>query len=196
MQRDIALEYHPDWHDFFSSYTLSSEALMQATHVIKDILDRSRRSQHESHTRIMLRQIARNEYEVTAACPELAAFGSRKSDLMFHHSTSPRRTQFAPCCCQLCPKFTHSLPPVSQPARTLCDVVTALKESLGAATTIQVSEFEVPKGAMCPHNVPTHPLCLSRPMRSLAVTPPPLTRLRVVHRAPARPDAQSTSIGI
>ena len=107
MQRDIALEYHPDWHDFFSSYTLSSEALMQATHVIKDILDRSRRSQHESHTRIMLRQIARNEYEVTAACPELATFGSRKPGRVIHHSASPPRTQFASCCsCQIAPPCT------------------------------------------------------------------------------------------
>ena len=28
-QRDIALEYHPDWHDFFSSHKLSSESLSQ-----------------------------------------------------------------------------------------------------------------------------------------------------------------------
>ena len=62
--------------------------------MLNDIVDRSRRSQHESHTRIMLRQIARNEYV---------------------------------------------------PARTLVDVVAALKDSLGAATTIQVYEFEVPQ---------------------------------------------------
>eukprot|EP00966_Prymnesium_polylepis_P036892 855787-Prymnesium_polylepis.1 len=93
-QRDIALKFHPDWHDFFSSHKLSTAALGQAEHVLNDIVERSLRSQHESHTRIMLRQIARNEYE---------------------------------------------------PARTLIDVVAALKESLGAASTIQVSEFDVPQ---------------------------------------------------
>jgi CheY-like chemotaxis protein len=61
-QRDIAVEYHPDWSDFLSGYRLSVESLNQAQHVVKDIVVRAKRSQHESHTRIMLRQIARNEY--------------------------------------------------------------------------------------------------------------------------------------
>ena len=61
-QRDIAHEYHPDWVDFYSAHLDSCRTLKQAHVVLGDIVDRAQSAQRQAHNRIMLRQLAHDDY--------------------------------------------------------------------------------------------------------------------------------------
>ena len=61
-QRDIAHEYHPDWVDFYSAHADSCRSLATADGVLRDMAARAREAQHATHRRVMLRQLARDEY--------------------------------------------------------------------------------------------------------------------------------------
>ena len=61
-QRDIAHEYHPNWVDFYSAHEDACRTLKEAHMVLSDIGERARGAQRQVHNRIMLRQLAHDEY--------------------------------------------------------------------------------------------------------------------------------------
>ena len=90
-QRDVVHEHQPGWVDFYSAHADASRTLQQMRAVVGDVVERAREAQQQSHSRIMLRQLARDEYvlspsrvDVTSALRQQLGRGSQIAVSPFH----------------------------------------------------------------------------------------------------------------